>query len=167
MSRSNNWKLVVFVGFPRSGKTTKAKELSKKLSAPIVNPDSVRLAIHGQDYIQDAENFVWATTKAMVKSLFLAGHDTVIIDACNNTRKRRDEWRYGPWELVFEVVNTTMETCRERAAAPLHKYEGVLTEEALRAKRHAAKLVEAIERMHDQHEPVSEDEGFVRIVGPV
>lgn len=156
------WKLIVFVGFPRSGKTTKAQELSKQLNAPIVNPDSVRLAIHGHAYIQSAENFVWATTKAMVHSLFLAGHDTVIIDACNNIKKWRDEWRYGPWEIVFEVVNTPVEVCLERCAAQVNEPD--LSEEGMKRRENARKLMETIERMAFHHEPVTEEEGFMRVV---
>ena len=139
-----NKKLIVLVGLPRSGKSTRAQMLSKKLNAPIVNPDSVRKAIHGQAYIQSAEPFVWATTKAMVTSLFLAGHDTVLIHACNNTKRRRDEWRFGDWELLFEVMKVPKETCVARA-----------TEKG---------LLKVIERMAAQHEPVSDEEGVARIV---
>jgi predicted kinase len=128
------------VGFPRSGKTTRALELSKKLGAPIVNPDSVRLAIHGHAYMQKAEPLVWGVAKTMVNALFEAGHEEIVIDACNNTKRRRDEWRFlGDWETVFEVVKTSADICRSRTEDP--------------------DLLEVIDRMESQHEPVEEEEG--------
>ena len=81
--------LIAMVGLPRSGKSTWAK----KAGHPIVSPDAIRLALHGQRFISEAEPFVWAIAKAMVRALFLAGHSAVILDATNNTRKRRDEWK--------------------------------------------------------------------------
>lgn len=133
------------VGLPRSGKTTRARELSKRLGAPIVCPDAVRLAIHGHAYIPRAEPIVWGVTKTMVTALFEAGHEDVILDACNNTRRRRDEWKFGPWEIVFEVVTTPPELCLQRAGE----------DHDLRA---------VIQRMDEQHEPVGEDEGVGRRV---
>lgn len=89
--------LICLVGLPRSGKSTWAKSQAW----PIVNPDAVRLAIHGQRFITEAEPFVWATVRAMVKALFLAGHNIVILDATNTTRKRRDEWLSNEWVTYF------------------------------------------------------------------
>lgn len=81
--------LIVTVGLPRSGKSTWAK----RQTFPVVNPDAIRLALHGQRFYGPAEPFVWATAKLMVRSLFGAAHRKVIVDATNCTRKRRDEWR--------------------------------------------------------------------------
>jgi predicted kinase len=117
-------KLICLCGLPRSGKTTHAVSLGH----PIVCPDAVRLAIHGQPYVQAAESFVWATARAMVKALFLAGHETVVFDATNVTRKRRaDNKPYFPqndppearveWEVEYHVIDTTVEVCLSRARA--------------------------------------------------
>ncbi len=104
-------KLILMVGLPRSGKTTKARELG----FPMVNPDSIRLSIHGERFIADAEPIVWVVAKYMVKSLFLAGHDTVIIDATNTTRKRRDEWLSEDWSVSMIHISTSKEECIRRA----------------------------------------------------
>lgn len=104
--------LICTVGLPRAGKTTWAKSQAY----PVVNPDSIRLALHGQRFAANAEPFVWATAKVMVRALFLAGHRHVILDATNVSRKRRDEWRSKEWGTFFKVFTTPAGTCKERAA---------------------------------------------------
>ena len=99
------------VGLPRSGKTTWARLQGH----PIVNPDSIRLALHGQRFYGPAEPLVWATAHLMVDALFKAGHETVILDACNVSAKRRDEWKSHAPEM--QVFNTGPVTCLERALA--------------------------------------------------
>lgn len=128
-------RLILMVGLPRSGKSTIAKYISKKWNAPIVNPDSIRLVLHGQAYYPPAEPMVWAIAKTMVRALFAAGHDSVIIDACNNTKHRRDEWKSwdDEWKIEIVVVHETMETLLERAGDN-------------------QSLVDTIERMAKQHE---------------
>lgn len=103
--------LVVTVGLPRAGKTRWARAQG----FPIVNPDSIRLALHGMRFVPEAEGFVWAIAKVMVRALFLAGHDFVILDACNVSRKRRDEWVDRWWNTTFALVATPAETCVARA----------------------------------------------------
>ena len=129
--------LVMTVGLPRSGKSTWAKGDG----APIVSPDAIRLALHGKAYISQAEPYVWAIARTMVASLFEAGHDKVILDACNNTRKRRDEWRSGRWRRLFSDFHVSSAICIERA-----KHDG------------RDDLVSVIERMAEQREPLQEDE---------
>lgn len=129
--------LICTVGLPRSGKTTWAR----KQVHPVVNPDAIRLAIHGQKFIPEAEPFVWATAKAMVRALFLAGHRTVILDATNTTRKRRDEWRSTEWATFFRCFFESVDTCKERAVSDGRQ-----------------DLVEVIDRMAVQFEPRGDDE---------
>ena len=129
--------LICTVGLPRSGKTTWAKQQG----FPIVNPDSIRLALYGQRYHVLAEDFVWAIAKVMVRSLFLAGHTTVILDATNITRKRRDIWGRSQdiWLPVFHLMSTTAAECLARAEGDLE-------------------IQPVIERMALQFEPLEEDE---------
>lgn len=109
--------LISMVGLPYSGKSTEAKKMSEEHNAPIVCPDTIRIAIHGCKFIPDAEWLVWGTAKVMVKALFLAGHDTVILDATNITKARRDEWRSKKWTGVWRIMETRKEECIERAKA--------------------------------------------------
>ncbi len=133
-------------GLPRSGKTTRLRALSRDHGAPIVNPDSIRLALHGQRFVPEAERFVWATAHCMVQSLFLAGHPLVLVDATNTTRKRRQEWQSTDWQTVFLVMDTPREECLRRAG----------DDEQI-------KLV--IERMAAQWEPLGADEIGVDTLG--
>jgi predicted kinase len=105
--------LIMTVGLPRSGKSTWAK----KQNLPIVNPDSTRLALHGQRFTGAAEPMVWAIAHYMVESLFLAGHAIVILDATNTTKARRDEWKSKKWIRTYCISNTPIEVCIERATA--------------------------------------------------
>lgn len=103
--------LIATVGLPRAGKSSWARAQS----FPIVNPDSIRMGLHAHAFVPEAEEFVWAIAKVMVRALFLAGHETVILDATNTTRKRRDEWKSYKWSLQFKVFDTSEEECRQRA----------------------------------------------------
>lgn len=127
--------LVCTVGLPQSGKSTWAKSQSW----PTVNPDSIRLAIHGQRFIAEAEPFVWAVAKTMVRALFLAGHRVVILDATNTTKKRRLEWFDDAWTTYFKVFQTTSGDCKMRAQ-----------------KNDRADLFPIIDRMLDHWEPLDE-----------
>ena len=104
-------KLHMMIGLPRSGKSTRAKELGY----PIVSPDSIRLALHGQRWRSESEPMVWAIAHVMVGSLFQAGHRDVILDACNVTPERRKEWESPEWVCVFHVISTPKEICSMRA----------------------------------------------------
>jgi predicted kinase len=115
-------KLILTVGLPRSGKSTWARQQGH----PIVSRDAIRLALHGQSYIQERENEVTIIENLMVKALFLAGHDTVIIDACHASRKRRIRWVEaldsgelgpGPFDVECMVFPVGPEECKRRAEA--------------------------------------------------
>lgn len=105
--------LILTVGLPRSGKTTWAQ----KQGHPIVNPDSIRLAMHGQPFIKECESMIWVIAPYMVKSLFLAGHDTVIIDATNITKERRHFWndKFPDCKLVGKHFDISKDECIRRA----------------------------------------------------
>jgi predicted kinase len=107
----------------------------------MVNPDSIRLAIHGQPFIKEAEGLVWAIAKIAVSSLFIAGHDTVILDATNQTRGRRNNWVSKEWKTLFKVIDTDMAECVDRA---------------IKGGRNDLSLI--IVDMAERYEPLDEDE---------
>jgi predicted kinase len=129
------------VGLPRSGKSTWAKEQSKKHGWPMVNPDSIRLAIHGQAFRREAESLVWAHAKIMVMSLFIAGHDTVIIDATGITKGSRHQWISEAWDTMYKVIDTPMHECIDRAI-----------------KGNRSDLAVVIADMADRYEPLEDEE---------
>ena len=131
--------LIATVGLPRSGKTTWALAYSKIAAAPIVCPDAVRFALHGQRFAAVAERFVWATVHAMIRALFLAGHSCVILDATNISRKRRDDLKSPDWATLFNHIDTSPEVCRERAADD-------------------AEILPVIDRMVAEFQPLEADE---------
>lgn len=103
--------LTLTVGLPRSGKSSWAR----KQGIPIVNPDSIRLALYGERFIEEAEPMVWCMAKYFVKALFLAGHDEVILDATNLTKKGRDFWDAPDWIRKFIRFDASKEECIKRA----------------------------------------------------
>lgn len=131
--------LELLVGLPRSGKSTYADKQRTLGTSVIVNPDSIRLALHGRRFAPEAEDFVWATAKVMVRSLFLAGHMHVLVDATNTTRARRDFWKSDAWQRTFTTIDTAVELCLSRAEGDIE-------------------LQKVIQRMHDNFEPVAFDE---------
>jgi predicted kinase len=134
-------RIVITVGLPRSGKTTWAQAQGH----PIVNPDSIRLAMHGHRFNSRAEPYVWAVTYTMVEALLLAGHDTVIVDATHITAKRRAPYveRFTEIaELWAMPIKTGLRTCLRRAQGD-HE------------------IIPVIRAMHDKFEPVKfKLEGF-------
>lgn len=134
--------LILMMGLPYSGKSTKAAALSSALSAPIVCPDAIRVAMHGYRYSPPAEPAVWFVARMMVRALFLGGHQLVILDATNNTRKRRDDWRGSEgWSTTIVHEQAELELCLERARAADDE-----------------DIIPVIERMAEEHQPPDEDE---------
>jgi predicted kinase len=134
--------LILTVGLPRTGKSTWAKATGKVM----VNPDSIRLALHGQQFAYLAEPFVWAIAKVMVRALFLAGHDEVILDATNITKDRRKQWRSRNWTRKYVTFEAAKEDRVMRASASSQSGEEF------------EDLIAAMERMEELFEPVEEDE---------
>ncbi len=123
--------LILTIGLPRSGKSTWAREQGH----PIVSPDAIRLGLHGDAWNPLSEGFVWAIAKVMVRALFIAGHDTVILDSTNNTVHRRTEWKSKSWKRGYEIFFTPKDICLERAVATDQEH-----------------LVPVIEKMASEHE---------------
>lgn len=136
--------LIMTIGLPRTGKSTWAR----KRGVPMVNGDSVRLALHGQPFIVEAEPMVSCVKQLMVRALFNAGHETVILDGTHTTRASRDKWISPNWERIFVVTGgpEMLDTCIERART------------TCRDRKHFEDLVAAIRRMAINYEPPHFDE---------
>jgi predicted kinase len=112
-------RLIVTVGLPRSGKSTWAQSTG----FPVVCPDSIRLAIHGQAFVASAEPFVWAIAYTMIEALRISGHEAIVVDATNVTKKRRDEWeRRYPGQVEYHIIDVPADVCKQRAVAGGREY---------------------------------------------
>ena len=144
-------RLAILAGLPKSGKSTYAKIL-KEQGWVVVNPDTIRLALHGQQFVASAEPFVWATAELMARSLLMSEYK-VLIDATNTTKKRRAQWLKLSQEFGLRldayVMDTSAEECHERNNW-LHEHGSSAVPPAV------------IDRMAAQWEPV-EEEG-IRVV---
>jgi predicted kinase len=140
--------LILTMGLPRSGKSSYCRELISQ-GVPVVNPDSVRLALHGQPFIPSAETMIWALAKYAVKSLFEVGHRVVAVDATNTTEHARNNWKSIQWSRNIVYFQTSKEECIRRAVASDKEY-----------------LCDVIENMHEQltipsSDELSDDERFM------
>ena len=131
--------LILTVGLPRSGKTTWAQSASRVLHAPIVSPDAIRIAMHGQEYYPNAEPLVWAHANLMVRSLFQVGYDYLIFDSCSVTHSRRSAWKSRDWHTRFKVIDTPRDECLRRAEL-------------------YPDLIPVIERMSENYQPLAGEE---------
>lgn len=105
--------LILTVGLPYAGKTTWAL----LTGFPIVCRDAIRLALYGQRYVAKAEDMVSILEFKMVESLFLAGHQYVILDSMNLKEKYRSHWldEYYPWDVCLKVFEVPFGECIDRA----------------------------------------------------
>ncbi|EGO63534.1 ATP-binding protein [Acetonema longum] len=139
--------LVITVGLPLSGKSILARRCAE--SGPkivVVCPDTIRLALHGSQFVGSAEPFVWAIAQTMVRTLLKEGY-TVIVDATNTTVERRRIWvqmskEFGKRVAIYHV-DTDYATC------------------CARNQRHGRLDSAIIDRMHRQFEPPAKAEGDI------
>ena len=105
--------LIMTVGLPRSGKSTWARSTG----FPMVSPDAIRLSLHGQRHLPQADPMVWTIAKYMTRSLFIAGHNHVVLDSTMPRRHDRSVWLSRDWETCVKIFDTDIEVCKERAVA--------------------------------------------------
>jgi len=109
--------LILTIGLPRSGKSMWCTSMINKKGFVVVNPDSIRLALHGERFNPSREQEVWKIVDVMIRSLFLAVHEYVILDATNVSRKRRRKYTSPEWDTKYKVCYTGRQECIERAKA--------------------------------------------------
>lgn len=116
--------LILMVGYPRSGKTTRAKKLYHELTdlglmVAIFNRDAYHHAMHGKRYYSFYNLIITRAIYDSTRAAFWYGYDVVIIDACHTERKYCRAWeeiaRAGEWRLTYEVLDTSVEECIRRA----------------------------------------------------
>lgn len=112
--------LIMPVGLPRCGKSTFTKRyMAEYPGVAIVNPDSIRAALHGQAFIQEAEDFIWANVKLTISALMLAGQTNIILDATNLNAFQRAEWvklaKKHNYKVLFVMFRASKEVCQDRA----------------------------------------------------
>lgn len=114
--------LIMMVGIPGSGKSTKAKEaLAANPDWKYVSRDEVRYEyVSDQNHYFDHEKEVFKEFCLRVEKFLRAGK-TVIADATFINQRSR-EWFIGnlgvePVETIVIVMNTPFEVCMERNAA--------------------------------------------------
>jgi predicted kinase len=109
-------KLAIMCGLPRSGKTTLAKELERE-GWVRVSPDDIRLALHSQPFVKEAESTVWAVARDRSRRLLQSDHK-VLIDATNLSKESRGSWSKLAKEfglsLDIYLVETPFEICLKR-----------------------------------------------------
>jgi len=112
-------KMILMMGYPRSGKTTYAKKFLKKNPEYIyLCPDDMRLVVHGQRFYAPAEDLVWATIKFMAR-YFLDQNKNILVDGTFLTFSLRLHWislaREYNYDLEFIHIPTDPEICMKRA----------------------------------------------------
>jgi len=95
-------KFAIMVGLPCSGKSTIAKTYKGKFGWVIINPDTIRLAKHGQQWKPDEESFIWECARVMAKHFLILGY-SVIVDATHVKREYR-----APWKKIANEFNLPM-----------------------------------------------------------
>lgn len=142
--------LIMTVGLPQTGKSTWARTRH----VPMVNGDSVRLALHGQPFIVEAEPMVSCVQQLMVRALFIAGHDVVILDGTHTTRASRDRWISSQWERIF-VLTGGPEMLETSIARAYH---------TCRDSKHLEDLTGAIKRMAENYQVPQPDEPVRKVL---
>lgn len=108
-----NKQLIVMVGLPGSGKSTKAWEWSKANNFTYISRDNVREML-GMKHSTQAEDVIKRMIRCLIEASFLR-NETAIVDATNLTEKSRRSLvelaKKYKVEPVAVVMNTSYETC--------------------------------------------------------
>jgi len=111
-------RLIFMVGLPRAGKSTAIRRIREITpNAVVVSKDSIRLALHGQPFIDEKEPEVHTIWKAMIKALLYSGHRHIILDGCfhNESRRKSVERLFPDAQFQTYYVPTSPDVCRQRA----------------------------------------------------
>lgn len=124
-------RLYAMIGVARSGKSTIAEQWKNNkidivnytyyptnnlllMPRVVVCADQIRLALHGERYIEKAEVFVHAIKNIMIISLLNSGHD-VLVDGTHTTESSIKELLRIDVDCEFCIIKTPIDICIERA----------------------------------------------------
>lgn len=111
--------MIMMVGLPASGKSTKAQELAKEYNATIFSSDALRKELYGDENIQGDNTKLFNTLHQQIKTYLKNGYST-ILDATNISYKKRmaflSELKNIPCEKICVLMATPYEVCLERNA---------------------------------------------------
>lgn len=115
----NRPKMILMVGLPCSGKSTKSKELAEKYNATIFSSDELRVEMFGDVNDQEHNQELFVELHKRIKDCLRDGK-SAIYDACSINYKRRmaflAELKNIPCEKVCVVIATPYEECLRRNA---------------------------------------------------
>lgn len=163
--------LVVFIGFPGSGKTYFAKRLGKRLNALVLNSDAMRLSMFGSheriEEIRKSDNArlyedVFGAMDYATKQALLAGI-SVVYDAQKATRENRLQIEKIAEEHDAQPVLVWIQT-----SAAVAKERGQQRE--ARADSHVytvEKMDYLVDRFAEQTEPPEPNENVIELSGEI
>lgn len=124
--------LYFLIGLPRSGKSTIAKKWQNgninivnhnieynNVSCNynpriIVNADSIRLALHGQAYIQEAEEMIHTVKNLIIKTYLLMNYD-ILVDGTHTSQWSIEQLLKIRSDAEYLLIDTPVEVCKQRA----------------------------------------------------
>lgn len=113
----NRPKMILMIGLPCSGKSTKSKELAEKYNATIFSSDELRTEMFGDVNDQEHNQELFVELHKRIKDCLNSGK-SAIYDACNINYKRRmaflAELKNISCEKICVAMTTPVTVCRRR-----------------------------------------------------
>ena len=113
----NKPKMILMVGLPCSGKSTKSKELAEKYDATIFSSDELRIEMFGDVNDQTHNQELFVELHKRIKDCLISGK-SAIYDACSINYKRRmaflAELKNIPCEKICVVMAIPFTVCKMR-----------------------------------------------------